>query len=280
MEYERNHYVPVWLSSHWQGGADNRLTLFQRHQGVLHQDRKPASAVCYSRGIYVTHDLADSARDVSVERDFFTSEVDTPGAQVHRLMLGDGLSSLDAAQRGYWAQFLVAQYMRVPRTLQKLDAIALLALDEQLKDLPSELKVGDITLHEIRPLADRKLARGGLPAFIQQDRLFDEMRQGYWDVRKIAANCPTTLLIGDHPLISRGSRQSGYEVMLPLAPRAVFIKSPTKARRRELLGGTDEGFVKRTNLETVTFASRYVMSDDESQFRFVDRHLRATPDTV
>lgn len=84
--------MPEFLLRNWHSGTDNRLRLFQRHRGVLHCSPKPASAVCWSDNIYTTHDLADGARDASVERDFFTAHIDTPGAKVHQVLLDPWLA--------------------------------------------------------------------------------------------------------------------------------------------------------------------------------------------
>lgn len=287
-DYARNHYVPQFLLREWHSGPDCKLTLFERqYAGRLTAKRSSANGAAFGWNIYTTKDLRSGEREVKIERDFFGPHIDDPGSVVHKIMLSGGREAMTEEDNGHWAQFLVAQYMRVPRTMRAIEVMARKALDEQLDADPDYARQAGLTttldtrewVQQFLPQAYDQLSRGGLPAYIQQPRLYDEMLQGRWDIRTVSPGCPFTLLIGDHPIIYRGSLESRFVVALPLSPYKMFLYTERGgATRRDWLGLSDEDFVKRANRESLTFASRYVMARDESQRRFIDRHLRQVPD--
>ncbi len=289
LAYVRHHYVPQFLLHEWECGTDSKLTVFSRSfNGTLLANRRTAAGIGYEKNLYTTESMQTSERDVSIERDFFGPHIDEHGAIAHKKMLQGGISSMSDINNGYWAQFLVAQYMRVPRTIQTLKQMAREALDEQLNADPDYARVEGLTktldtrewVEKYLPQAYDQLSIGGLPTFIQQPRLLGEMHHGRWDIKSIAPSCPFTFLLGDHPLIIRGELSSQFVMALPLTPRKIFFHSELAGTTyRDWFSLSDAAFVKRANLETVAFSSRYVMARDNSQMAFVDRRLRPRPDT-
>jgi hypothetical protein len=55
-------------------------------------------------------------------------------------------------------------------------------------------------------------------------------------IRTVSPGCPFTLLIGNHPIIYRGSLESRFVVALPLSPYKMFLYTERGgATRREWL---------------------------------------------
>lgn len=269
-EYVKQHYVPKFLLKQWESHPDNKLTVHYYNRGQFQVGRKTAQRVGFERHLYSV-DTYGGGKDTSIEKDFMGPYVDTPASDAHKLLLADdGLARLDAAQRGYWAQFLVSLLVRVPRRMEATRKRSIEILNQMIDGDPEFTREW---VDKYYPEAYSELAIGVLPKLIQSDFLLKEITNGQWSIRTLRPACPYTLLIGDHPLIYLGSLKAEPLIALPLSPHKAFLFYRNIASGEAIRKMSDSTFSKRLNIDTVNGAMRYVFATDDRHEAFVRKHL-------
>lgn len=278
--YTRQHYVPQFLLRQWHSGRDDMLTMHQSLRGEFVHKRATANQVGFARHIYSTP-KPGGQMDTTLEREFMGPVVDGPAAAVHRAILAGGIRSLDAAQRGYWAQFIVSLLLRVPRTMAVLHEKARTILGKHL-DKDSEFgRQHDRTtttrqwVDKHWPEAYAEVALGVMPQLVQSDNLMAQVTKGKWATRTLSPTCRFDLMIGDHPLLYVGALDAAFLLVIPLSPRRAFLYFDDVGTWDNLRRLSEAQFARAVNLHTVSTAARYVYASDDRHVLFVNKHLQA-----
>ncbi len=277
--YTRQHYVPKFLLKQWHSGADNSLTKHHRVRGEFVCERATANQVGFERHLY-SYLKPGGQMDTAVERDFMGPFVDDPAAKAHRAMLAGGIDALDEDLRGYWAQFMVSLYLRVPMTMDVLHEKARAILGRHLDDDPDfgrQYDPGTTTrqwVDKYYPEAYAEVAVNVLPHLIQSDNLFAQMIKGHWEMRTLRPGCRFDLVVADHALLYAGALDAAFLLIVPLSPRCAFINYDTPNTWANVCKASDAQFTRAVNGHSVRFAQRYVYASDNRHAAFVDKHLR------
>nr|WP_229257061.1 DUF4238 domain-containing protein [Duganella lactea] len=133
--YDFHHYVPRFLLAAWCSLSDNRLSSYYWAFHRLKHGRYSANAVAK---LFQLYSLKTSADANWIERDFFTPQVDTPGADAYQAIMKLGIDRLTGAQVDAWTRFLVSLMVRGPDMVDLTRARGGEVLRASLAERPDE----------------------------------------------------------------------------------------------------------------------------------------------
>ena len=274
-----HHFVPAFLLREWESGDDKKLTSLRWDRGKVVASRFKAKAVAKRRHLYATG-VAQGRPQNRVETEFMTPHVDNPAALVHQELLAGRLQELNEEQRRSWAMFLVAQLVRVPSMVAKVQfrgQQVLLRGNELVA--PDKLQPGE----EQVPLSE--LLKANMPGLfddlgldtlphIMSSQVLNQMFLGAtWGVH-VVMHTLFDLVIGDEPLVYEGKMNSNFLFAIPLSPRVLFTAFSDPETGRNLRSASKQKLVVTFNRSQVDQADTYVYASTDAQKNLVVRYLR------
>jgi len=286
----RHHYVPQFLLRGW--ATNGKLYAYHWNDGakrVIENDKASVGSACQIRDLNVFFGVSKAQRDFP-EVGFFTPKVDTPAADVLRVMLASGLRELTPEQRIDWARLLVSFGVRTPEALREMGPAetekAFMLVEAAAKGPPEdEATVTKIIRENIGLFRRNFPLRAAMEISTDPTKLHALDRMTWW-IRKWNRD---VILIGDRPLLTYprqkypcGIRQKypcgipldsrDCLIILPIAPNAVFFacanpKTQTKMRRM-----APSRLANLVNQETI-FRATCVYASDGSHAKFISPRL-------
>lgn len=279
--FKQQHYVPAFLLKHWHSPTDHKLTQFRWANEQVRTNRHSAKHVAKARHLYSTLRSADQP-DTALERDYMTPHVDTPASVVHAAMLQDGVGSMTPEQAQIWARFLVAQMLRVPDKVEQIRIrgreILMAGLDEEPEEYdairgnaPEETLAEWLQAHGPDVLDD--LGINTMPSIIESQLLNGALLKARWALLDLNSS-NFDLVIGDKPLVLAGALSGGFLAALPVAPRKLFVAYDNPGTLENILKQRQTDFVKITNKDMVSRASKYVYGTSAESLPLIRKWLQ------
>ena len=256
-----NHYVPEFYLRRWAGG-DGRLTRFMRvHGGSIHRKRVAPSAIGRARDIY-TMEGQDRRTAYLVEEELFR-EVDDKAGKVLCRLEDSGPVEFNANEKSDWIRFLLRLVHAKPGDLE--------TKVQSYKMLTGHTIPGI----EIDDTDARNAVLSQLPIAINSRLIGQTLINMAWDLVDLSSS-DINLLSSDSPVImSNGLAGAEANWALPVSPTKLFLASRPGPSRDQFLRQSAKQIVRRSNQVVVGRARRFVISTDDSQHNFVNRHLGA-----
>jgi Protein of unknown function (DUF4238) len=277
--HEKHHFVPRFLLQEWHTGPDDKLSCFRWESSRFLHHRYTAKSVAAELRLY-SIGLSQLDDGNILEREYFAEKIDSPAAVVHKLILSNGIDSLNQENRKTWARFLLAQVVRTPDKVEYVRD----AGSRYLRDFLLQRVVDKVGLPQIHKSALDEFLKSNAPDFasnfsvahlpsaIEAQLKRGELLNVHWLLRKIR---PTTtpFLISDRPIVYEGKLEAGFVIAMPISPFVFFVASSAPNAEKLLNKFSDPIFSTRVNYSTASTAERYVYACGESQSKFVKRYL-------
>jgi hypothetical protein len=279
-----HHYVPVFLLRRWAGPDGKVIRYYRPRDVVVTRAVAPRSAAKLAH-LYALEHLLAKDRNI-VEREFMGPVVDEPAAAAHRVFLSRPGGHLDAQLRIGWARFLVSLRYRTPAAVEDMRAEGERTLREALAANPEEYEAARAPEHPATfvefvetylPAAFKSIGNLVLPSIIQSEQICRSILSMNWWVVHTPRD-ELDLLLGDEPIFfSHGLADQRCAVVLPIAPRSVFLAAYDPLKRDALFGRTPNVVIRAFNETTVALARQDVFGASRHHLRFVERRLRHRP---
>lgn len=283
MPHKNNHVVPELLLKQWEHPSSKQLVRFKRlPTGKLVVEPKSAGSVCYVEKLYWTYEQ-DLTPSVALEKDYFGATIETNAAPVlHRLLSGQ-IASLTLREREVWTRFLIAQWIRTPRSLHKFQAEATADLVRDISTLPEGVlteKQRALSSNELidqyLPKHAHNVSRKALPEVIESKVLNEVMNGSTWEVLFLRHR-RLDILIGDNPILTDGAPKDDFLLGLPISPEAYFVCATVPRNIQSLKQRSTESLIKHFNKCIVKNANAEVYAMSKTNEPLVARHLRYSP---
>jgi hypothetical protein len=283
MKHANQHYVPAFLLRQWQTPPDSKLTVMRWANGQLLHSRLKAKSVGKELHLY-SMQRDQLSPNPMLEHQFMTPFVDEPASVVHAKILRGGVTSLTAQDKVHWSNFLVSLLLRGPGMMRVMRAKGRAVLQAGMDSAPHEYQAvrGDAperTLTEwVRanaPWLFEDLAVLTFPDLVMSKLLNSAFLgpKSAWATRDVSGS-PRSLLLGDTPLVYRGTFQTSFVVALPLSPTRCFVAFNEPGTWANLASQSAPTLAKALNRDTVSQAQVNVFATDAAQAKFVEKNLR------
>jgi len=113
-----------------------------------------------------------------------------------------------------------------------------------------------------------------LPHLVEAPIWNQAIDNGTWEIRELSRS-KHDLVISDRPLNIQGTLKGKFVIVLPLAPRRVFIVTDSSATQDMMQGIPESKFIVACNEYSIKQAAEYVFAAHDGHRRFVDKHLRS-----
>lgn len=283
MAHANQHYVPAFLLRQWQTPPDSKLTAMRWANGQLLQSRLKAKSVGKELHLY-SMQRDQPSPNPELEHKFMTPFVDEPAAVVHAKILRTGVRGLTERDKVHWSNFLVSLLLRGPGMMRVMRAKGRAVLQASTDSAPDEYQevrgsAPESTLTEwVRanaPWLFDDLAILTFPDLVMSKLLNSAFLgpKSAWATRDVIGS-PRDLLIGDTPLVYRGTFETSFVVALPVSPTRCFFAFNNPRTWENLASQPVPTLARAINSDTVSQAQAAVFSTGGTQARFVERHLR------
>ena len=283
MKHANQHYVPAFLLRQWQTPPDSKLTVMRWANGQLLQSRLKAKSVGKERHLYSMQRDQPVPNPV-VEHTFMTPFVDEPAAVVHAKILRRGVRSLTERDKVHWSNFIVSLLLRGPGMMRVMRAKGRAVLQASTDSAPDEYQAvrgtapeGTLTdwVRANAPWLFDDLAVLTLPDLVMSKLLNSAFLgpKSAWATRDVNSS-PHDLLVGDTPLVYRGTFETSFVVALPISPTRCFFAFNNPTTWENIALQPAPTLARAINSDTVSQAQAAVFSTGAAQARFVERHLR------
>ena len=218
----------------------------------------------------------EEGRDV-LERKFF-GDVDTKGARARDRLVAEGPWSLNHDERCDFARLLLSLEARRPAIVHRLRDDGPQQLVEPIDgdpDIQSEMAKQELSGTASEFLTERGFsfadrALSNIQSLVDDPRVVGRLVKMQWRVKHLDPS-DGTLVLSDRPLV----RYNGYDHpdaawVLPLNPKAAFyaVNSP-----RTLDSMTPQRFAKLLNVDSASYAEKYVFCVDSTHKRLLRKYL-------
>lgn len=264
------------------GRADGRLCEYSRPYDVVKPLRRHPDRTGFVRGLYTLPD-APSGQQHIIETELMGS-VDNWAALAQERMLEDGTSigQLEARVALGWCQFLYSLIVRNPEHLllikEKLANMTPEILENARDEYPRLRGQNDpLTFDEYKERFANKPIVVPPPRvlvnIIGSKRVAGKLAAMKWVTRDIL-DTKHTLLTSDRPVVmTNGLDRSDGHIVLPIAPRKLFIAAKEQQMLRQITSMNTEQLLANTNDRVASQAYDYVYGVDDTQLRFVANRL-------
>lgn len=273
--YEKHHYVPRFLLAEWHSAPDDRLSKFYWFRGQLQHERRSAVACARRRNLYKMR----SARDPQVIEAVFFRGLDNDAAKVHQRLLSRELPDISDGERIAWSRFLVALMHRHPLKIAELRERGRAALR-----WPEDKRLGmegfpDITVNEFiakwLPHLPGDIGVRILPDVAGSEIINNALLAATWMVLEIGGPDAFDLVLGDRPVIYRGTMKTRFLLALPISPRKVFLAYNVEHIGEAIQASSSFTAVRRINAESIRSCAEFVFCTDTSSEWLVGKYLRS-----
>jgi hypothetical protein len=273
--YGKHHYVPRFLLAQWHSAPDDRLSKFYWFRERLHHERRSAVLCARHRNLY----RMQSASEPQVLESVFFQRLDNDGGKVHQRLLHRDLPKLSDAECIAWSNFLVALMHRHPlkvSELRKRGREALRWPDDQRVDIEG---FADVTVNEFiatwLPHLPDDLGVRVLRDVAGSALINNALLSATWMVLELGGPDAFDLVLGDRPVIYRGTMETSYLLALPIAPRTVFMAFNMEKTGEAIRSSSSFNAARRLNAESIRSAAEYVFCRDSSSAWLVQKYLRS-----
>jgi hypothetical protein len=281
-----HHYNPQFALRRWVG-SDGMLCEMHQVNGVVTPRRRHPRRTGMVRDLYRVEGVAEeNSQDLEIK---FMSPLDNGAAVVlDRLIKG---KLLNTEQRLAWARYLLSMLYRHPdgvETIKKhmtemwregTDALeADFAKMQAARGLPIRTLAEETAKRN--PGAAGKSAANMIADVIGNSRAVPDIAAMPWICVDVSQS-KFSLLTSDRPLVmSSGLADPLCYLVLPLAPKKLFVASHDNRYAKTLPGAAHARIVKAMNRDVVRQAREFVWGTDDAQLEFVRKHMRTVPDRV
>ena len=270
----RDHYIPVFYQSPWTGDDDLLCQYSRPYKEVLHKRVAP-KATGFVHGLNtVPHLPPERSRYVEIEH---LQKLDHQASLALQKIFDQspGDITLDAPSTIAWIVFVHSLMLRSPEMLkvmgrkfeQKRAEFAAMSIDTASmvdeSGVQHTVKVGQRTV----------LPQELLPGFLASHLVIRSIAEMRWTTRS-TASADHTMLTSDRPVImTNGLAQPDGHLVIPIAPRLLFLATRSDAPYRAIAAMSDDQLVFAVNSKVSEQAIDYVYGVDDKQLRFVANRL-------
>lgn len=267
--YENQHFVPVFYSRRW-AGPDKQLIRCVVEHGKFEAKLRGPSAVGVSRNLWSLTGVHDGRLRFTVEKDFFSADIDSKASLVAQQMIDLPGKPLSEPQQIAWSRFLVSLQYRNPIVLgHHIDALADQVIDDPDRP-PDAFGAVPVNRSNMRALVlQAKVGRR------QESERFYANR--FCSVVEIQ-DAPFGLLTSDWPLQRiRNAYGENFpdSYVLPLSPNRLFLAAGTQADRDHWQRLNANQLVRTVNAAVTGSFLHDVWASDTTQLKYIERRMRS-----
>jgi hypothetical protein len=269
-----HHFIPVFYLKRWSNAAKKVVEFSRPYKAVVAKPVGP-KATGFQTDLYSFPELPEEARHI-LESQFFKDTDQLASDALDQLYSGS--PTWTAETRTAWSRFVLNFLIRHPDPLQELrDHIkatwnrsdpyyeAKYAAARKPTDPPTLVdyaaSLGSYSAENIQ----MRLLR----SVLDNERIGQKINDMQWDVLDVS-NAKYPLLTSDWPadlVLSRGM------LSLPVGPKLLFVAAKDINTLHQMRIAKTDLIVELTNKYVVSKARRYVYSQDESQFKFINKYI-------
>lgn len=282
---KKHHYVPEFHLKRW-AGEDNRIVQYKvEYGGPVSIRRKFPSETAFEVDLYRMQGVPPDEQQ-EFER-IFLSRVDSVAADALRLFnVNDGEINLTERQRSAWTTYLLSLLHRMPEDIPMLKENFLrqiLTFDEAAEAEYQEIRRPsdpDTAMDYFKIHAPASIAKQWTQlaaTLISSKKISNQIFHMIWQIRHTPDD-QYSLLLSDRPLVRTtvlGHTKS--HMVLPIGPRRVFIACNTEKERDYFWNLSDSQLTRSLNLASATQSAKMAYALDETQNKFVIKHLATAP---
>ncbi len=274
-----HHFIPEFLIKEW-AGSDGKVERFVRVPGgQVHARRVAPSAIGFKKDLYLNTHVSDPWRAQALETEFF-GPLDNLAAKAMQTMLrGEHIS--DADMRSAWASFLMSLFHRSPKDLDaaKTEIAKMLAEKDpeiearyRLKRKPDHPETFVEYMKKADPAFADRVSTNIVPGLILNENIGGFLINCHWQVLDLSC-ANVTLLLSDVPIMFTPLKKPGGHLALPIGPSRIFVASTDLSFLEELKRTSVTHIAKQANRLAVGRARHFVVSADQNQLPFIEKHL-------
>lgn len=277
--HQQHHYVPEHYFKPWLG-KDAKLVYFHWGNGRFLTNRVNPKSITKEPLLYAMPG-APAQYHVSLETEFFTPQVDNPGATVLHGILERGVDALTEEQRHTWTRYLMALRARTPEAVERAKVLGKKVLQRDLQSNQEDYDAfkpegAPDTLEECIALWYREnFGSLALPSVIDHPETHHAITNMHWWLYDFQ-DAKHDLLTSDRPLIwHKDVSHPQFFLALPLTPRIGFFVTNNADIEAKLKSVGATKLAQRCNESMVASADEYVYATHDGHKQFVEKRLLA-----
>lgn len=276
----KHHYVPVFYMKPWTG-IDGKVQAFRKiYDGSVVNGRKFPSEICFEYDLYKNGATGvDSVESQKIEMELL-SPIDNAASQFRdRLLKGE--SNFSHEDMSKWVQFLISSVYRHPNEVMRLKSkVASGWIDtvSNLMPLHSPELVDELNrfknLDGLELESEIENTKTALIAkMLSSKNIGNFIMNMKWAIRDIEDGFD--LMTSDYPSVkTNGLNVDGGHIILALNPKKLFIAAKNDEVLDLLASGPGKNLSRYYNINIVENCSKFVISTDSSQERFIRNHFK------
>jgi len=282
---KKHHYIPAFYLKRWANTNDCLVEFSRPYRGIVKPLRRHPDATGYVDRLYEMRGV-QAAQAQDLER-LFMSPVDSRASEALEILeRTDSTRSWNSGTRSAWSRFILSLLMRTPDDIEQLRrnisaewTITTAAEEDQYAqargpEFPFRFAeyLRDVEHIEI----DKAVSRVSR-SLIDHAKIGEIINNMRWLILE-TSNVDVELLTSDRPiLISATLREHDAYIIMPVGPHKIFAAVHNEATAKRLVDQSIRALVKSVNKLVVSHAVNYVYGRDDSQLRFIQKHMASRP---
>lgn len=279
-----HHYIPKFWLKHW-AGDDGRILRHRKrpHDGQISSRRLPPRSFAFVEDLYKSPYPDEEAAHM-LERRFFGTIDDAAAVALRELLAAK--TQIPGGPLRDWVHFVMSLMFRTPSAFRELHVSAIrhyqMHVDagrheiEAAERFDTARVAGTIAGYEDVEYLTKRL-HAAMPKIVFNEAILDMLESMEWMILTRYDDCPSILLSDEPVMRPIGLREERGHVATPLTPDKILIGVSDRRFGQYLRSINRRGVVKEVNKSTVQSAREFVVSIDNRQDDFIQKHFGSAP---
>lgn len=278
----RHHYIPQFYLKCW-AGTDGLVNRYAIENGKVKMRRQSPRSIGFQENLYrAPQEHLTEWQAQTLETHFF-GPIDSLAAKaLRRLLIGDlNLDGWLPEERQGWVMFVRSLMIRSPEGVAAAKSRLRVIFEATLKELktdydfrrtaadPETFAQFKAMLHPYHP---ERAAMQSIAHTIGSETVGQRILDAQWAVVDVAGS-PHRLLMSDAKPAHIGLDLPNGHIMLPVSPNKIFVAATDMRFLKALRETPESDLVHAMNRRTVGEATRFVVSSDAHQSRFIENRM-------